>query len=175
MSGNRGNLRNAFCLSLCIAFIAIVFAGIGNGQEKEPVVASLGPLQSNGNEYNTPYYEFWTYTYSVPAGKRLVIEQVFFEVLASQTGLKAQARIKVATYQSTTLVGTRYYPIQLTNISNSDETILSTSQLTKLYITNPSASGKTVKVSFLLIPSNPTIKFLSQGDSAISGYLEDAP
>jgi len=172
MTRSFGHLKNAVCLSLFIGFTALISPVVSLGQDKEPVSISLGNLIQDNTVYYSSGSRHYSSSYTVPQGKRLVIEQVFLEIDVP-AGVKAQGSIKVATTTSWGGYG-RYYPLQLINQGTDPfgATVFSTSQLMKLYVSNSATSGNTVKVSFLVHTSSTAG---CTGEVHISGYLEPAP
>jgi hypothetical protein len=175
MQRNSRQLKNAV-LVVFIAIIAVAspIAGYAQNNDKEQILFNLGPLKSDGNGYSIPSYFWYTYSYSVPAGKRLVIEQVFLEIRTNTSAGKPTAKLQILAFDPVTLdENTKAsVPIALSNQTTSSEGIFVTSQLMKLYV-NP-ISGKTTKVRFYVDPQSSTMLHYSNG-SYFSGYLEDAP
>ena len=155
-------------LRIHILFIVILAIApvVGYGQAKEPLLLNLGSFQISGNSST-----IISTKYTVPAGKRLVIEQVFVEVTVP-TGSRARGSVRVETgytYGSSA----QYLPFQFTSQGTiSDETVYSSSQPMKIYVTNPAKSGYTKKVCFYLTGHGGT--YISGDWASISGYLEDA-
>ena len=176
MCRSTGHLLAAICLSLSVAVISIVSPVTSYGQDKETVLISLGPLKSEKDCNLFPNYEWYTYQYTIPDGKRLTIEQIFFEVTSPTTGVKARGRVKITTYSDGSINGSsQLLPVQFVNLSNSSDTILSTSQQMKVYIPNLAGDGKTVKVSFIVYPQTYGNCFYNEGTMGFSGYLETLP
>ena len=169
----RCYFKSAVSFLFFIAFISIAAPAEGFGQEKEPVFINLGDLARNTNYSSPEEAEYYTAKYSVPAGKRLVIEQIFAEIRVP-LNVKAHGKIRIDTSYSWGS-NSQYIPITLTNqgTDEGDKTVHNSSQLMKLYINNPANSGYTKKVSFMIWPQSNG--YSSGTNIAFSGYLEDMP
>jgi hypothetical protein len=152
-------------IRIYILFVVIAIAPVaGYGQAKEPLLLNLGSFQSSGSYIVSTKY-------TVPAGKRLVIEQIFVEVTVP-TGGRARGSVRVETVY-TYGSSAQYLPFQFTSQGTiSDETVYSSSQPMKIYVTNPANSGYTKKVCFYVTGHGGT--YISGDWASISGYLEDA-
>lgn len=138
---------------------------------REPVFIDLGGLLRNQNYGSCcdSMYES-NITYTVPAGKRLIIEQAFINVRVP-AGAKVSGFLLITTATNS---GGSYERIPVVFTQQGSDvygrSIFVASQAAKLYL-NPEA-GKTKRVSVEVIPQ-------SNDDSSghflyISGYLEDA-
>ena len=174
MHRNSRRLKNTVLVLFIGILIAVASPIGGYGQDKEPVLFNLSGLKSEGNGYSIPYYFWYTYSYSVPAGKRLVIEQVFLEIRTSTGAGKPTAKLQILASDLTTGDESTKasLPLALSNQTTSSEGIFVTSQVMKAYV-NP-ISGKTMKVRFYVDPQGSSYLHYSNG-SYFSGYLEDAP
>jgi hypothetical protein len=161
-------------LFVLIGFATLAFTLSANAQVDRTVI-SLGSFVEDTSLLHCCITNLKTPQYTIPTGKRLVIEQVFFQLETAEAAT-AQGFIEVTTTTTAPSysVNRQFYPLQLANqgLTYGGEAIIGTSQMMKLYVTNQFnlTISKTVKVRFIA-------KVHGHGnstgyDNAISGYLE---
>src|SRR5262245_36180694 len=95
MSRNRDHAKKAIRLSLLFLWIGIV-ASTGFGQnEKEPVLVRLSEFDQTYHSEASGLTRYQTSAFQVPQGKRLVIEQIFFELKSGSSTVKPTAKIQI--------------------------------------------------------------------------------
>ncbi|HTH36378.1 MAG TPA: hypothetical protein VL572_00345 [Pyrinomonadaceae bacterium] len=151
-----------------ILFIVVLAIApvVGYGQAKEPLLLNLGSLKQDAS--STTYVSS---KYTVPAGKRLVIEQVFIEVVVP-SGSRPRGNVRVDTGY-TWGSSAQYLPFLFTSQGtlSDDEAVYTASQPMKIYVNNPANGGYTKKISFYI---TVTSGYASASQVSMSGYLEDA-
>ena len=161
-----------FFVLIGIATLALTLSVSG---QSERTVITLGSFVEDTSIVHCCMTHLKTPQYTVPTGKRLVIEQIFFQ-LETAGAASAQGFIEVTTTTTAPSysVNRQFYPLQLANqgLTYGGEAIIGTSQMMKFYVANPLnlSVSKTVKVRFIARVHGHG--YTSGNDNAISGYLE---
>jgi hypothetical protein len=164
-------MKNAICLSLFVAFVALVSPLSGHGQNREPITIEIKGLTLSGfsNDPDTSTYN--SGNYDVPPGKRFVIEQVFLEIVQKTTTAKIQGRLRLV---STASGGSVAIPLQLKYSTDYlGRALYSTSEFTKVSVTSPSNGW--AYVDFYIYAGTNQQSSVVMNVATVSGYLEDLP
>ena len=164
-------MKNAICLSLFVAFLALVSPLSGHGQNREPITIEIKGFTLTGWSTSPDASHYYTGNYDVPPGKRFVIEQVFLEIAQKTTTAKIQGRLRLV---STATGGSVGIPLQLKYSTDYlGRALYSTSEFTKVSVTSP--SNGFAYVDFYVSAGTNQSSSLVMNVATVSGYLEDLP